>query len=926
MRRVEPGPGGWPVPAKVTVAAAPVGVTLERSRLFDRLDRATTGPVTLVRAPAGWGKTILLGSWCRARTGPFAWLSVEPGDGGGRLWSYLRIALAAAGTGEASELAGPEPGSGSDAEVVTQLADELARRRVPVTLILDDLHRIDPVAAPAVGAGLDLLLRHAGSRLRLVAGVRDDRRLPLHRWRFTGGLTELHAGDLAFTEAETGELLVAHGLSPQAERIRELSRRTAGWPAALRFAVAALADTPDPDRFLAEFDGTHPVVAEYLAGEVLAGLPPHRRESLVRTALVDRFCGDLLAALSEPDAGAPADHVVALSDGGDAAWSLAGLDREVGFLFPADPDATTRRLHPMLADLLRAELRGRCIEQVRDLHRRAARWYADHDRPREALRHALAAGDERRAVDLLTVRWPELLAYGPAAPEGAGGLPGAPGGVPIGASPELALAYAAYRLGGPDLTGVGDALRAADARAGQLVGDRHARFERIFGAVELVRGYRAGDPPAAAERRLTAAAGPIGECEGAAVEAVLRTTRGARLLAGGDLAGAEPELAAGRAAAHRAQVRGPLAAASARLALIAAIRGELRLAEQLCQEAGAAGGAEPGYVELAAAVVAVYRDRPAAADAALVRLVTGAGEEADPVLGATAGWVRAQLACDRRELSAADAGLSAGRRRLAEVPGNQLLITGLLVAEVGLRLADGRPSAARDLLRADGPRAVGTPALTTGRTAPAGYAGRTAPAEDIAGVNALVRVASAAVALAGGDAGEASTLLPAWDGPAVAYRLLPVRLAAGLIEVEATWRLGDRRRAAGCLERVLELAEPDGHRWLLRRAGPGVRAALAAHLDTGTAYWSRVHELLAAAPPDSGRPTSPSTGPLPEPLTDRELTILRYLQSVLSNVEIAAELSVSVNTVKTHIRNIYRKLGSSRRREAVRRARELRLL
>jgi LuxR family maltose regulon positive regulatory protein len=193
------------------------------------------------------------------------------------------------------------------------------------------------------------------------------------------------------------------------------------------------------------------------------------------------------------------------------------------------------------------------------------------------------------------------------------------------------------------------------------------------------------------------------------------------------------------------------------------------------------------------------------------------------------------------------------------------------------------------------------------------------------GAPTVVRaVATARDLLRAGDAGAAARALPDWTGPTGAAWPLDLRIDAGLLDALAARAVGDHRRAARTLERVLELAEPDGHRRAFRVAEPAVRDLLTAQLDAGTAYWATVLELIGAdrpGPAAGAAPAMPS-----EPLTERELTILRYLQSILSNVEIAAELSLSVNTVKTHVRNIYRKLDATRRRDAVRRARELRLL
>ncbi|PWR04810.1 helix-turn-helix transcriptional regulator, partial [Micromonospora acroterricola] len=194
------------------------------------------------------------------------------------------------------------------------------------------------------------------------------------------------------------------------------------------------------------------------------------------------------------------------------------------------------------------------------------------------------------------------------------------------------------------------------------------------------------------------------------------------------------------------------------------------------------------------------------------------------------------------------------------------------------------------------------------------------------GADPALAVALAWVELRAGDTGAAGRALPDWQAPPSAAWPLPVLLDAGLLDAVLADRGGDGRRAGRVLERVLDLAGPPGCRRVFTRAEPPVRDLLTAHLDAGTAHFSLVSDLVREAEQTTARPPAGPGGTLDEPLTERELTILRYLQSILSNVEIASELSLSVNTVKTHVRNIYRKLDATRRREAVRRARELRLI
>ncbi|MGW5671889.1 helix-turn-helix transcriptional regulator, partial [Micromonospora sp. NPDC003776] len=349
-----------------------------------------------------------------------------------------------------------------------------------------------------------------------------------------------------------------------------------------------------------------------------------------------------------------------------------------------------------------------------------------------------------------------------------------------------------------------------------------------------------------------------------------------------------------------------------RSALLDAARGELRAAERTAREALAAPACQGwscrldcGYAYLALALVAWHRDEPteAAANLTLAGPVT-----AEPAAGALAALCRA-------ELLAADGEPAAALRVLATArdtaPGAEPAVR-LTAAEAQLRALVGDVDTARTLL---------TDALRhlTGGPGPAG-------GPDAAALG----VALARVELRAGDARAAGRTLPDWAGPGADAWPLPLRLAAGLVDAVVAHQAGDGRRAGRVLEQVLDLAEPEGYRRVFTHAEPGVRDLLAAHLDSGTAHWATVSDLVRGA--DERRADEAadrSGGPartLDEPLTERELTILRYLQSILSNVEIASELSLSVNTVKTHVRNIYRKLDATRRREAVRRARELRLI
>ncbi|WBC06914.1 LuxR C-terminal-related transcriptional regulator [Micromonospora sp. WMMA1947] len=891
--------GGPPLLASRLTPPAPPEPVLLRPRLLDRLEQGASGPVTLVCAPAGWGKTTLLSTWAQGeRDGPApSWVTVAEGETVRRLWGYLAAALRTAAAGDPDDGPPPVPDGPPRPEQLETLAAALAARERHVLLVLDDLHR---VTDPAALTGLEFLLRHTDGRLRLVAGARSEPPLALHRWRLAGELTVIGADDLAFTADEVADLLVAHGVSVPVPAVARLAERTTGWPAGLRFAALALGDGTDPARAVERFSGDQPDVAAYLRDEVLAPLEPATRDVLRRVAVAVAVHADLAAALTgRPDAG----HL------------LAEAARQGGFLHRDGGSPQWYRPHPLLADVLRDELDRLPVDEVRELHRRAAGWYAAHDRPADALRHALLAGEWADATELLVTRWPELAPDEPAAVP----APPEPPAEAVRRDPELALAAAAERAYAGDRAAADVQLRRALADAGDLPAPRRDRFGRLAAAVELSLARLDGDHEEvrrAADRLLaTIAAGepPSGPDAGSAVagdggdpragtaerddvRAVAGAAHGLAALAEGELSTARDRFGAAREAARRAgRPRTELLCVS-RSALLEAARGALRAAEELAREAlamppcqGWSSRSDCGYAYLALALVDWQRDRPAEATAHLA-LAGPAG--AEPGGAAITALCRAGLLADGGDPGGALRTLAEAR---TVAPGPDLG-EWLTAEEAHLRAVVGDVDGARALLDAagDGP----APAL-----------------------------AAARLRLRAGDAHAAGRTLPDWTAPGAADWPLPVRLGAGLLDAALADASGDARRAGRLLEEVLALAEPDGFRRVFTRADPGVRDLLAARLDSGTAYWATVSELVRGV--DAQPVATAGDGParvLDEPLTERELTILRYLQSILSNVEIAAELSLSVNTVKTHVRNIYRKLDATRRRDAVRRARELRLI
>ncbi|WP_232071481.1 hypothetical protein [Phytohabitans flavus] len=444
----------------------PPEVPLARPRLTRLLDAGARGPVTLVAAPAGWGKTVLMGAWARALPDqPVAWYTVEAGDGP-RFWAYVGAALAKRGVAVSED---------ADLE---RLASAVARLERPVALLLDDLHlAVDQTVAD----GLDFLVRHSDRRLHLVAAARTEPPLGLHRWRLEGGLTELAAHDLAFTRDETAELLAGHRVPASARRVDDLHLRTEGWPAGLRFAARSLYAHPDPDRFIAGYGGEHPSVAGYLVDEVLSGQPAEAKDVLLRTSIAEPVSGELADALTGRE---------------DAARVLAELERTNGFVVPLKSRPGAYRYHRMFGELLRAELRRRSPDQVTDLHRRAAAWHADRHMPPDALRHALAGRDWTRATELLVLHWPELIPYGPESDQ----LPAPPIPPPpasaLRADPALALAYAAAFLDAQDRTSATAFLRLAQRHRDRMPQGQRARYALVAAALRLAEAQLYGDQAA----------------------------------------------------------------------------------------------------------------------------------------------------------------------------------------------------------------------------------------------------------------------------------------------------------------------------------------------------------------------------------------------------------------------------------------------
>ena len=463
---------------KLTAPATPVRV-VSRPRLLALLDDGAQQLLTLVSAPAGAGKTTLLAAWSSEgqRPGPSAWLSVDPGDNEpARFWEHALGALCRSGAVPAdSALRSLAPRPGSEQTFLPLLVRGLAELPTPVVLILDDVQELTDAS---VLQGLGFLLRHAPPQLRLVLATRVDPPLPWQRLRISGQLAQLRAADLAFTTAEAADLLATCDHPPKLSEddLALLQARTEGWAAGLRLAALSLQDQPDPHGFVTEFAGDDQSIADYLVGEVLDRQPEELRSFLLRTCIVEELDGDLADALT---------------GGHDGEWTLARLAQANIFVQALGSRGRSYRYHQLFAELLRCELRRKAPEQVAELHRRAAHWYASRGRVIDAIEQALTAGDGREAADMMVEHGLSLILRG-----GAATLDRLGGRLPaelVQSDPELALLAASDRIMSADHETASAHLRLAQQREGLLDQDRRGRFVVLLAVLRSAVAWPVGD-------------------------------------------------------------------------------------------------------------------------------------------------------------------------------------------------------------------------------------------------------------------------------------------------------------------------------------------------------------------------------------------------------------------------------------------------
>ena len=876
-----------------------------RPRLSERLTRGAESALTLVSAPAGFGKTTLLAEWVAAAPadGPAtAWLSLDPRDNDPTLfWTYLVAALkmAAPGVGASalSFLESPHPPIEA---VLATLLNDLDAMSNDVVLVLDDYHVID---ARDVQDGMAFLLEHLPPQLRLVIAGRADPALPLARLRGRGELVEVRAADLRFTPDEAAAYLnEAMGLALTETDVIALEARTEGWITALQLAALSMQGRDDIADFIAGFAGDDRYIVDYLAEEVLQRQPAHLRNFLLQTSILSRLNGSLCDAVTG-------------QDGGKA--MLEAIDRGNLFLVPLDDRRRWYRYHHLFADVLRARLQDEQPDDVPDLHRRASDWYEQHGERAEAIGHAMAGQHIARAADLVELAIPETRRQRQEATL-QHWLAALPDEV-IRVRPVLSSGYAGSILVRGEVDGLESRLRDAErwldpARSSEMVVADEEQFRALPAAIAV---HRAG------QARI------LGDVVGTMAHA-------RRAL---DLVGQSDHV--------------PRGAAAALLGLAYWTTADLDAAHRWYTDASASLE-QAGYLSdvigcaIVLADIRIGQGRLRQAMSNYERGLQVAAEHARPAMRGVADTHvgMSQIFRERNDLAAARQHLLTSKElgEYAGLPQNRYRWR---VAMARIREAEGDLSAALDLLSEADRLYVGdfhpnvrpVPAMRARVLVDQGALGEALSwvrASDLSSEDELsylrefehitlarVLLARHAAEHAGPFLDEAARLLErlrrAADEGARTGSVLEILVVQSL----AHQARGNIPAALAALQRALTLAEPEGYVRLFVDEGRPMASLLRAAGKAGIAP-SYVRRLLAAV--HQTEDSAPAGQGLIEPLSERELDVLRLLGSDLDGPDIARELVVSLNTIRTHTKSIYTKLGVNNRRAAVRRAKELDLL
>jgi LuxR family maltose regulon positive regulatory protein len=868
--------------AKLAAPRIPVEFVV-RPRVSELFEVGAAKPLTLVSAGPGWGKTMAAAAWAASRGpgSPVAWVSLDEADNHEPIfWLYVLAALSRIGAIPSdSPLAGLAPGPTVDQQVLHRIVYGLGQLPAETVLVLDDFEDIQD---PAVLRGVNLLLKHPPPKLHLVVVTRVDPVLSIHRLRLSGEVVEIRAADLAFSPQEAAALLAGHNVNVGSS-LEQLLERTEGWAAGLRLAGLALQADSSAAR-IQQLGNDDRVAASYLASEVLATHTAELRAFLLHTCIVERLTDDLADTLT---------------GGHKGQQHLDQLERTNAFVVGLSTSSRAYRYHPMLRGMLQRELAIREPDAVPELHRRASLWFARNDELLLAMRHAASATDwqllgrllvTRAAPRILSVERQALGAILELIPDDAGGgsllelcravrALGKGRFAPLGAHVARAwLSLADVEQDIEPATRV--LLHLLAAGKARFVGDARTVVAQTTTALDLLKGD-AATVPAAEEYTV-----------------VGLNNYGTGLLWTDEHNAAERALAEALAAPDAQRIELARINALGHLGVAHANRGSLHSAAaygeagvNLADLRGWNNLEQAAAPYLALALVKFHRNAMDDADRLCQRGLAAVG--ADRLLATALRITRARVNTARGRVTYADNELNELRHFATEWVLPELLGRWLVIAEAELQLARGGLSTAVEGLTVHDAR---TP--TTDQE----------------------RVCLARALFLKGQLDQAErTVIPLLDHALDRGALVEAWVVTAL----AADRKRDDHRATTAAEQALTIARDEGIR----------RPFALFDLERMSRLLTQVIRLAPANPSAAASEVLVSVlgvqqhpDGLAEHLTDRELTVLEYLPTMLSNAEIAEKMYVSVNTVKAHLKTLYRKLDVASRREAVQRAKALNVL
>ncbi len=857
-----------------------------RSRLIEQLNeglRQHQGfgrKLTLISAPAGFGKTTLVSEWVSGFERPAAWLSLDEGDNEPtRFLAYLVAALQTLEVNIGKETLGilQSPQPPSIEAVLTSLVNEIAAKPDNFVLVLDDYHVIE---AKPIDKALTFLVEHMPPQMHLVITTREDPHLPLARYRARGQLTELRVADLRFTHSEAADFLNRMmGLNLSAEDIGALEERTEGWIAGLQLAAISMQGQTDASSFIESFTGSHHFILDYLVEEVLQQQPESVQTFLLQTAILQRMNGSLCDAVTGQ---------------GDGQATLEYLEQANLFIVPLDNDRRWYRYHHLFADLLRQRLHQQQPDSVAELHCRASFWFEEHDLEIEAFQHAAAAEDVERAARLIEGKGMPLQFRGAMGPvmNWLASLPT----TELDARPSLWVTYAsALTMVGQPIDRIESILQSAEAAVDAATPESAGPDEKTRDLIGQIASIRA---MLAISRNQVAT---IIAQSRRALEYLHPGNLPARTTAAWTL-GYAYQLEGDRAAAIEAYREAlPISLESGNIMITIAATTALGQVQE-----------SENQLNLAAEA---YR-----------RVLQLSGEPPMPV----ACEAHLGLARIYYQWNDLDIAQRHGRQslQLAQQMENVDTPASSKAVLARLKLAQGNADGATILLSEaeqflhQHHFAHRMPEVAAAQVLALLHQGDLNRAADLAEVHGLP-ISQAQVHLACGDPLSALAVLEPMRREAEAKSWQDERLEVMAVQAVALHTHGEKEQALRVLEETLALAEPGGFIRIFVDEGPPM-AALLQEAAKHVAASNYVLGLLAAFGKTEVK--TPVTQLLLDPLTNRELEVLRLLGTYLKGPEIARELMVSLNTMRTHTKNIYNKLGVNNRQAAVRRAEELDLL